>query len=104
MSAEEQLAEAELAAVLEAGSLMRTGYCAGCHGARGGGGAGPQLAGAKLEDNRRVIRQVLNGGGHMPGFRTVLDDEKVASVVTFIRKSWSNDFPSVAAEEVMSYR
>lgn len=103
-TAEEQLADAELAAVMEAGSAVFSGYCAGCHGARGGGGAGPRLAGAKLDDNRRVIRQVLNGGGHMPGFRTVLDDEQIASVVTFIRNSWSNDFPSVTPEEVMSFR
>lgn len=104
VSAEEQLADAELAAVMETGSAIFSQHCSACHGARGGGGAGPALDGGRLDDNRRVIRQVLNGGSHMPGFRSVLDDEQIAAVVTYIRKSWSNDFPSVTPEEVMSFR
>src|SRR3546814_14295570 len=52
-------AAAELEAVVEAGSTVFSAQCAVCHGARGGGGAGPQLAGARLDDDRHVIRQVL---------------------------------------------
>lgn len=104
VSQEEALEAAELEAVMEVGAGVYEANCAVCHGARGGGGAGPRLDGARLDNDRLVIRRVLNGGGHMPGFGGVLDDEQVAAVVTFVRKSWSNDFPSVSAEEVIGYR
>lgn len=104
VSQEEQLAAAELATIVEAGGEIFAVHCVSCHGTRGGGGVGPRLAGAQLDDNRAVIRRVLNGGGHMPGFRSVLDDEQIAAVVTYVRKSWGNDFPSVTPEEVMGFR
>jgi len=93
-----------LATMLNEGRIVFSDNCSACHGNRGQGISGPALAGARLGDDRRVIRQVLFGGSHMPAFGSVLDDEQVASVVTFIRKSWGNDFPAVLPEEVMSHR
>lgn len=40
----------------------------------------------------------------MPPFGWRLDDQQIADVVTFIRSSWGNDAPSVAADEVHKVR
>jgi predicted lipoprotein with Yx(FWY)xxD motif/mono/diheme cytochrome c family protein len=98
------LGHMDLAMVMGVGQEVYNNFCSACHGNRGQGGAGPALAGGRLEDNRRVIRQVIFGGGHMPPFGGALNDEQVAGVVTFIRKSWGNDFAAVTAEEVSTYR
>lgn len=100
----DEVTHMELATLLGAGQTVFSQHCATCHGARGEGGVGPKLAGTALDDDRRNIRQVLFGGGHMPAFGGVLDDEQIAAVVTYIRKSWGNDFPVVTAEEVVAYR
>lgn len=94
----------ELAMVLGKGQEVFSTYCAVCHGARGAGGTGPTLVSNRIDDNRRVIRQVLFGGGHMPPFGGALDDDQIAAVLTFVRKSWGNDSSVISSEEVGTYR
>jgi predicted lipoprotein with Yx(FWY)xxD motif/mono/diheme cytochrome c family protein len=100
----DEVTHMELAALMGTGRTVFMENCATCHGTRGEGGVGPNLAGRQLNDDRRNIRQVVLGGHHMPGFGHVLDDEQVAAVLTFIRKSWGNDFPVVTPEEVVAHR
>jgi len=101
---DEKLEHMVLAMVLGEGRTVFEMNCATCHGMRGEGGLGPRLAGGRLDEDRRVIRQVLLGGQFMPGFGADLTDEQIAAVITYIRKSWNNDFLSVTPEEVMTYR
>ena len=58
--------------------------CAGCHGAAGGGGAGPRMAeNARAADADYVARVVRNGRGMMPAFGNVLSDAEVEAVVQY---------------------
>lgn len=94
--------------------------CMDCHGASGEGAAAmfPALAGNRavtMPQAANVIRAVMSGGyppgtaGNprpygMPPYAPFLSDEEVASVVTFIRRSWGNDAAAVDAREVSRYR
>lgn len=96
-----------LAALMSAGGQTFSSHCAVCHGAAGQGGIGPTLAGNSiLADRTFVIRRILEGFAEhgMPPFAAALDDQQVASVATFIRGSWGNEFSPVLAEEVMPLR
>jgi mono/diheme cytochrome c family protein len=81
--------------------VFQNSGCGGCHGANGEGGIGPALAGnANLADAHAVVDQILHGGGGMPPFAQ-LTDEEIAAVAEFIRSSWGNAFavtPAVVAE------
>lgn len=78
--------------------------CAACHGGEGQGGFGPTLAGNDdLGDTAFVIERILGGGGGMPAFNG-LSDEEIAVIGTHIRSSWGNDFGPVSAEEVAFQR
>ena len=58
--------------------------CASCHGAAGGGGAGPRIAeNARAADADYVARVVKNGRGMMPAFGNVLSDAEVEAVVRY---------------------
>jgi mono/diheme cytochrome c family protein len=63
--------------------------CAGCHGADGGGGAGPQLSdGAVVEaypDPAAEVAVVTDGTGTMPAFGDDLTPEQIAAVVEYTR-------------------
>jgi hypothetical protein len=64
--------------------------CAGCHGAGGQGGLGPQLADgavvAAFPDEADQVEVVAEGRGGMPGFGDRLSPEQVAAVVAFTRE------------------
>ncbi|NIA57102.1 c-type cytochrome [Massilia sp. TW-1] len=110
--------------VMKAGRTLYAHHCADCHGTdgRGTGVAGhpayPPLAGngaLTMADPVNAIRIVLNGGfppstsGNprpfgMPPHSPVLDDAEVAAVVTYVRNSWGNAAPAVAAPEVNRWR
>jgi predicted lipoprotein with Yx(FWY)xxD motif/cytochrome c5 len=93
------------AELMTAGGNLYSRHCAACHGRQGGGGAGPRLAGnGDLENNTRVVRQILNGGPFMPPFGNVLSDDEAAAVATFIRNSWGNSFGPIGEEEVSAQR
>jgi mono/diheme cytochrome c family protein len=85
---------ADIVAIVESGDFAEDGAdlynrnCASCHGGRGQGGIGPQLAGSMSEKYAEVGDQVLvvlAGRGGMPAFGPTLDDEQVAAVVDYTR-------------------
>lgn len=102
------------------GAATFNSYCSGCHTIDGLGYPPhqPPLAGnAAVLDPRpaSLINLVLNGSQRivtagqpasydMPFFRTLLSDQEIADVVTFIRSSWGNNAPGVAALDVATMR
>ena len=95
--------------------------CVSCHQPNGQGTPGvfPTLVGAEwvLEPNpARLIRIVLDGlqgpievkgqmyNNVMVRWKDVLSDEEVAAVLTYVRKEWGNDAPSVSVEQVAKIR
>lgn len=109
-------AAALLAATVAAGSAVaQTGAadlfdqnCAACHQAKGEGvpGAFPALAGNALVqgDPKEAAWIVTHGRGGMPNFAEDLNDEQVASILTFLRSSWGNKGGPVDAAVVKGVR
>lgn len=103
LSAEEQ-------ARFDKGKAQFAALCAACHQPEGQGlpGLAPALVNSRwlLGDERITARIVLVGKARdnltMPGLRAVLDDEAIASVLTFARNSWGHTAgavsPAVVAE------
>lgn len=102
------------------GEKLYARHCADCHGAQG---EGVSRVYAKLASSRSVqmdppanlIRMVVGGGfppataGNprpygMPPFATVLNDNEIAAVLSYVRASWGNTAPPVTALEVARYR
>lgn len=106
--------------------LMRLGaqvyeqHCADCHGPQGQGAAGAYLP---LAGNRALlmaspvnaIQAILSGGfspataGNpqpygMPPFRTLLSDQEVAAVASYVRQSWGNRASPVSPLDVQRVR
>jgi mono/diheme cytochrome c family protein len=68
-----------------AGKQVFADNCAACHGADGGGGSGPKLAGEQAyTDPGVVVDQVRNGGGGMPAFGDRLSAQELADVSAFV--------------------
>ena len=107
----------------EVGKQEYMQLCAACHHRSGYGHAakGPPLLGSDwLENERRLIRLVLHGirgpivindepynlDGRvgMPGIQRTLDDEKIAGVLTFVRREWNEDSPAVDIDTVAQIR
>ncbi|MSO99003.1 MAG: cytochrome c [Rhodospirillaceae bacterium] len=94
--------------------------CRACHvdDGKGYGDYLPPLAGnpaALAQDASSLINIVLNGslrlvvggtpdGYRMPAFRSLLNDQQVAEVVTFIRNGWGNKAPAVTPAQVAEIR
>lgn len=95
--------------------------CVSCHQGNGLGTPGqfPPLAGAEwvLEnDPGRLVRIVLHGmqgpvtvkgenyNNVMVPWNGVLNDEEIAAVLTFVRKSWGNNAPPVTTNQVAKVR
>ncbi len=104
----------------DAGARVYTAYCMHCHGVDGRGFA-PMLAplagnsNVLEKDPSSLINVTLNGtedlviGGipaayPMPKYASVLSDQQVADVVSFIRSGWGNGAPVVGAGEVGKIR
>lgn len=98
------------------GEEIYNAKCATCHG-RGGEGIGgvfPPLIGTDwvTGDEATLIRILLHGmrgavevngqpySGIMPAWQSVLSDEEIAQVATYVRTSWGNEAGPVAADEV----
>lgn len=64
-------------------------YCAGCHGAAGEGGIGPELATSDYQYGRSLeaIAASISGGrpGGMPAFGNQLSAETIESLARFVR-------------------
>ncbi|THD83362.1 MAG: cytochrome c [Phenylobacterium sp.] len=102
------------------GGAVYAGYCASCHGFDGKGFAPymPGLAGnpVVLHDNpSSLINLTLNASiplvvagapdaYRMPQFRQQLSDQDIADVLTFIRKGWGDQAPSVTTAQVAKLR
>jgi cytochrome c oxidase subunit 2 len=76
------------------GALPATGaeifaaHCAGCHGASGGGGTGPKLAGKVQDDFPDIEDQIAfvsKGKGGMPSFGGSLSAADLRAVVEYTR-------------------
>jgi mono/diheme cytochrome c family protein len=108
------------ASVLERGGTLYARHCASCHGEKGEGvrGAYPALAGNRavtMPVTTNLVQVVLHGGyppatrGNprpfgMPPFATVLPDQDVAAVLTWIRASWGNKAAPVSHLAVTQQR
>jgi mono/diheme cytochrome c family protein len=104
----------------EEGAKLYRRHCVQCHGESGEGapGAYPRLAGNRavlLDPPTNLVRVLLAGGfppataGNprpygMPPFATVLSDDEVAEVASYVRLAWGNRALPVSAFEVQRYR
>ena len=104
------------ATMMKSGAKVYKDHCESCHQPNGEGvpRVYPPLSNNQAITMRtpiNAIRIVLNGGfppsteGNprpygMPPFYQDLNDEQVASVVTFIRQSWGNNAPPTWPPEV----
>jgi len=104
----------------EPGALTYSQYCASCHQSDGKGHVPyhPPLAGNPVimdPDPSSLINITLNGSLRvitdgipdrydMPYFRTLLSDQQIAEVLTFVRKGWGNKAANVTVEEVVDIR
>jgi mono/diheme cytochrome c family protein len=96
----------------EKGKAQFAVLCAACHQPNGQGLAGlaPSLVYSKwvLGDPRILARIVLNGKTQenlvMPPWKAALDDEAIAGVLTFIRRSWDHDADPVPVAIVAEAR
>ncbi len=108
------------AAQMTLGEQVYKNRCADCHGPNGEGapGAYPALVGNRavtLAAHTNPVQAILSGGFApatarnpqpygMPPFRTLLSDEEVAAVASFIRQSWGNQAGAVSALDVQRLR
>jgi mono/diheme cytochrome c family protein len=69
----------------DAGAEVFASTCAGCHGADGGGGSGPNLQGE--DEVEEVTEVVLYGEEEMPGFDGDLTDQEIADVVAYVTEA-----------------
>ncbi len=81
--------------LIEEGENIYLENCARCHQLDGLGFVGlyPNLAGnpiVTLHDPVPIIETVLHGQGSMPPFRSDLNDEETAAVLSYIRNAWGN--------------
>ncbi len=99
-------------AQFDQGQTHYVAFCAACHQPNGQGLAGlaPSLVYSKwvLGDERLLARIVLNGKVQenlvMPPWKAALDDEKIAALLTYIRRSWGNEADPVQAGSVSAVR
>jgi len=95
--------------------------CVACHQGNGQGTPPtfPPLSGSEWvleKDPSRIIRIVLDGmtgpvqvkgqtfNNLMPPWRPTLNDEEIAQVLTYVRKSWGNDALPVKTDQVATVR
>jgi len=111
-------------ALYELGRKEYMGLCASCHHPAGYGdaGKGPALLDSDWLDfsDERLVRLVLfglrgpitvngetfnrEGALEMPGMYQALDDQKIAGVLTFVRREWSEKAPPIEPETVTRIR
>ena len=91
--------------LVERGRGAFSSNCAACHGSTGEGESGPSLVGNELlSDTNEIARTVIKGFSYMPPFGDVLTDVQIASILTYVRTSWGNDYGLVTPEEVAANR
>lgn len=96
----------------EPGAVLFEARCATCHQSNGSGidNAVPPLDGSEfVRAEPQVFAQILLHGiqgpiavagqtydGNMPSFASVMSDEEIASVASYVRNAWSNRAPPVS--------
>jgi mono/diheme cytochrome c family protein len=77
------------AAASDPGAAIYAASCAGCHGADGGGGLGPQLSDGNVvtafPDAADEVTFVTDGEGSMPAFGSRLSPDQIQQVVDYTR-------------------
>jgi mono/diheme cytochrome c family protein len=111
-------------ALYDLGRKEYMGLCAACHHAAGYGdaGKGPALVDSDWLDysQERLVRLVLygmrgpitvsgepfntDGALEMPGMYTALDDEKIAGILTFVRRQWRDSVAPIETDTVARIR
>jgi mono/diheme cytochrome c family protein len=94
-------AAADLPTLVAEGQALYGRNCAACHGATGGGGAGPALDGNSfMASISAVLNQIFLGNAErgMPMF-TRLNDREVAAIANYIRNSMGNAYPELVTPE-----
>jgi mono/diheme cytochrome c family protein len=111
-------------ALYDIGRKEYMALCAACHHAAGYGdaGKGPALLDSDWLDfsEERLVRLVLygirgpitvagekfnqSGALEMPGMYQALDDEKIAGILTFVRREWRDKAPPIVPETVTRIR
>jgi len=102
------------------GEALYLSRCSSCHQANGEGitGVFPPLNGVDwvTGDQGRLIRIILDGvmgqmqvgnmvyTGVMPPWKTFMNDQEIAAMLTYIRTAWENDASEVTADEVRLVR
>ena len=102
------------------GEKIYLSRCMSCHQVDGTGipGVFPPLDGTDwvVGDKGRLIRIILDGmmgeaeiqgvvySGAMPPWKTFMNDEEIAAVLTYIRSAWSNEGSAVTPQEVAAVR
>lgn len=86
-------------------ALFRAAGCASCHGERGEGGARtPRIAGNGFTfAPGNVVYQILEGGGPMPPFARLSDNE-IAAIANFVRTVLNPYTDRVTADFVRGLR
>lgn len=89
-------------AVMAVGQELYMQICVACHAADGQGGqGGPSLVDREvMADTRRMVDQIVFGGGDMPSFGHMYDDEQIAAIATYTRNTWGNSYGPVSPEDV----
>ena len=114
---------AEHRALYDLGRKEYLALCAACHHPAGFGdaGKGPALLDSEwLDNDERLVRLVLyglrgpmtvngepfnpDGALEMPGMYKALDDEKIAGILTFVRREWRDKAPPIEAKTVTRIR
>ncbi len=67
-----------------AGDVVFASVCAGCHGADGTGGSGPDLTVRTALTRDRVVDQVTNGGSRMPEYGSKLSPGEIDAVAEYV--------------------
>jgi mono/diheme cytochrome c family protein/glucose/arabinose dehydrogenase len=102
------------------GKTLFAAVCAACHQATGRGldGLAPPLLDSEwvLGSPERTVRIVLHGvrgpitvlgkvhTGDMPAFGAALDDQQIASILTYLRREWGHTATPVDPEQVKAIR
>lgn len=110
----------DVAALMDDGAELYMTRCMSCHQMNGRGvpGVFPPLVDTEwvTGDKGRLIRVVLHGltgeitvgdetySGAMPPWKSFLDDDETAALLTYIRTSWGNDATEITPDEVAAVR
>jgi len=92
--------------------------CAGCHQGSGLGTPGvyPPLVGSEyvIEGTERLAQIILNGlsgpitvkgqayAGEMPPQKAMLNDEKIAQIMSYVRYEWGNGIEEIVTKEMVA--